>query len=409
MTLKEYPMITPEEALATVLAHARPLSPVQRPLAEAIGATLAVEITAEKHYPPQPTATVDGFAIIADDPSSTRIIVGEQLAGHYNPDLQIGPGQAVRITTGAHLPTGADAVVMWEDVLEENGAITLQKTIAAGTNFRPVGVDMAAGQTILAAGTHLGPPEIGLLASLGNTKATIYPSPRVAVLSSGDEVRETGMPLAPGQLWDSNRYALRAAILQTASQPLDMGIVPDDENILAERLQKALGQASVLVTSGGASRGQRDLLKLWLEENGQVLFGRVFQKPGKPMTFATVGGKAVFTLPGNPVSALVSFTLYVRPFLLKLQGRSETLTRLQVKLTTAEKHAPDRIEFVRARVWHEDNQFLATSTGYQGSARLLSLVGANALLRLPPSDEPVPAGTIVEALLLPGKSLFSSR
>ena len=396
--MKVYPTIMPEEALHIVLDHARPLPSLTLPLTAVTGKVLAADLYAPFDYPAQPTTTVDGFAVIAADETPRRQLIGEQLAGHYDVHLRVHLGEAARITTGAHLPAGADAVIMWEDVVEESGAVTLKKAVVAGENVRPAGVDIAAGALVLPAGSRLGPAEIGLLAMLGTQQVTVHSAPRVAILSTGDEVRELGERLAPGQLWDANRYALRAAALQSGAAVIDMGIVPDREEVLDARLTRAMQQANVLVTSGGASLGKRDLLKGWLADHGTLHFGRVFQKPGKPMTFATVGETAVFTLPGNPVSALVSFELYVRPFLLKLQGYTFQRRRVEAELTMPLKHAPDRIEFVRARLRWQDGRYRADTTGYQGSARLLSLVGANAVLRVPPdAEQPLPAGSVVEA------------
>lgn len=396
--MKVYPTIMPEEALEIVLDQAQPLRSLTLPLTAVTGKVLAADLYAPFDYPALPTTTVDGFAVIAADDSPRRQLVGEQLAGHYDAKLQVHPGEAARITTGAHLPAGADAVVMWEDVVEKEDSITLQKAVAVGENVRPSGVDIAAGSLVLPAGSRLGPAEIGLLAMLDQQQVTVYGAPRVALLSTGDEVRELGEPLAPGQLWDANRYALQTATVQAGATVVDIGIVPDREKVLDARLTQAVKQANVVITSGGASLGKRDLLKDWLAAHGTIHFGRVFQKPGKPMTFSTVEDTAIFTLPGNPVSALVSFELYVRPFLLKLQGYTFQRQVVQATIAAPLKHAPDRIEFVRAKLRWQGGGYIANTTGYQGSARLLSLVGANAVLRVPPdAEQPLPAGSIVDA------------
>jgi molybdenum cofactor synthesis domain-containing protein len=222
----------------------------------------------------------------------------------------------------------------------------------------------------------------------------------VAVLSTGDEVVPLGEELALGQVWDSNRHALLAEVAVSGALGVDIGLVADDEEVLRARLREALDRADVVITTGGASAGKKDLLKPLLAEWGRIHFGRVFQKPGKPMTFAVVDGKPVFTLPGNPVSSLVSFELYIRPFLYKMLHRPLWRPHVQVTVEHEVRHARDRIEFVRAFVRREGGRYFARTTGLQASSRIKSMVGANALLRIPPADEPLPAGGEVEAILL---------
>ncbi len=405
MHTNDFPLIQPEEALEIVLANVPDWESRKEPLDDALGLVLAKEVASPRDIPELPTSTVDGFAIVSSDDSPVRKIVGEQLAGHYFPDLRVGEGEAIRITTGAILPSGADAVIMLEDVDEADGMIRLKKSVSAGANLRRVGQDVAKGETVLHAGTMIGPPEIGLLASLGFTSVDVYPRPIVAILSTGDEVKPLGADLKPGEVWDSNRHALLAMVKEIGAEGLDMGLAPDDELRLRRLLKVALAKADVVVTTGGASAGKKDLLKPILSEWGTVHFGRVFQKPGKPFTFATALGKPVFTLPGNPVSSMVSFELYIRPFLYRMLHRRLWRPHVWVIVREEVKHAPDRIEFVRARIRKDKDGYVAVTTGLQGSARITSLVGANGLLRIPPGDEPVPAGSEVEAILLDCESL----
>ncbi len=409
MHTNDFPMIPPEEAARIVLENVPEWPPRKAPLDEALGLTLAEEVTSPMNIPEIPAATVDGFAVISSDDSPVRRLVGEQLAGHYDPDLTVVLGTAARITTGGLLPKGADAVIMLEDVEEKDGTVRLLHPIAKGANFRKVGQDLSVGETVLPAGAVIGPSELGLLASIGMTEIPVYPRPRVAVLSTGDEVKPLGTPLEPGQLWDSNRHAILAEVAVCGAQGVDIGLAPDDESVLRARFRDALDNADVIITTGGASAGKKDLLKPLLAEWGTIHFGRVFQKPGKPMTFAVVDGKPVFTLPGNPVSSLVSFELYIRPFLYKMLHRPLWRPHVQATVEHEVKHANDRIEFVRAVIRREGDHYIARTTGLQASSRIKSMVGANALLRIPPADEPLPAGSTVKAILLRCESMEGYR
>jgi molybdenum cofactor synthesis domain-containing protein len=395
-----YPLVSIEYALASILAHSPLLPVVQTPLTEALGCVLAADVFAPTPMPPFPASAKDGYAVIASDTSPRRRLIGEQMAGHIG-RLRVEPGTAVRITTGAALPEGADAVVMVEYTSEQDGWVEIETTVAPGVEIRPVGQDILAGQKILEYGAVLGPAEIGLLAAVGLAQAPVHRRPRVALLSTGDELREPGEPLAAGQIYDSNRFSLAAAVALAGGIPFHFGIAIDAPEALETFLARALAAHDAVLTSGGVSMGKLDLLKPILEAHGEVHFGRVVMKPGKPVTFATVSGKPVFALPGFPVSALVSFELFVRPALRKMQGdRQWRRPRLQVVLAHAIEHDPQRTEFQRAAVYVESGRFLARTTGAQGSGRLLSLVGANALLELAPGDPLLPAGTEVTALLL---------
>ncbi|GIX48751.1 MAG: molybdopterin molybdenumtransferase MoeA [Candidatus Tectimicrobiota bacterium] len=393
-------MITAEEALAIVLRHVQPLAPQVQPLLEALDCVLAQDVVAQEDLPPFPCSAKDGFAVIARDASNPRRLIGEQTAG-YVAGLRVEPGTCVRITTGAPLPPGADAVIMVEDTQEANGMVTLLRPVAPGADVRPVGQDVAKGERVLAAGTCLGPQEIGLLASLGHSSVLVYPRPRVGVLSTGNEVVEPETPPRPGQIRDSNRYALMAALRRAGAQPVSLGIAPDEEAALTAVIDEALATCDAVITSGGVSMGKLDLIKPLLARRGQVHFGLVNMKPGKPLTFATVEGKPVFALPGFPVSSLVSFELFVRPALRKMSGH-RLLLRPRVPVTLAEAIRGDagRPEFHRAVVWRENGGYKARSTGLQSSGRLLSMVGANALLVLPQQDRPFQAGETVMAILL---------
>lgn len=392
--------ITVEEAIRRVLDATPVLPPVRVPLTEAAGLVLAEPLIAGEDLPPFPAATMDGYAVVAADGAGWRALIGEQMAG-YVADLTVRPGTVARITTGSPVPPGADAVVMVERTREADGRVEIQQgRIASGENIRPIGVDMARGQQVLAAGTVIGPAEMGLLASLGVAEPRVHPRPRVALLSTGDEIVEPWQTPGPGQIRDANRYALGVALAELRVPIVRSTIAPDQEAATRATLTEALATADVLITSGGVSMGQLDLVKVLLDELATVRFGRLFMKPGKPLHFATTAdGTLIFGLPGNPVSALVGFEIFVRPALRKLAGHPRPLRdRLTVALT--HQITPgDRPEFQRAVISQgPDGRLLATTTGAQASSRLASLVGANALLALPARREPFLPGETVEAI-----------
>jgi gephyrin len=411
MAESPYPMLSVEAALAAVLAQASPLPPVTIPARQALGYVLAAEIRASEPLPPFPASVKDGYAVIAADGPGTYPLIGEVTAGRMA-DFTVTSGTVAYVTTGAPMPPGADAVVMVEQTEKlwaRNGPahIDIRARVQAGDDVRPVGVDVAPGELMLEAGTRLGPAEIGLLATAGVTDALVYPRPKVAVLSTGDELVEPGTPLGPGQIRDSNRAMLIAAIEAVGGEAVDLGISGDSQASLEEAVQRGLESADVLLTSGGVSMGDLDLIKPLLEHAGQVHFGRVRMKPGKPITFATTASGdhtcLVFGLPGNPVSSLVTFYLFAVPAIRALAGHPDPhLRRVQARLSQPLSLDPARPEYHRATLrWDTaTNGFVADSTGSQSSSRLLSMRTANALLELPEREGELPAGSIVDALLI---------
>jgi len=399
MSESPYPMISPEEAFQRVIATVQALAPVRVPLGEALGHVLAAEVRAKENMPPFRSSSMDGYAVIAADTLAEREVLGEQDAGHVHAP-RVRPGTAVRIMTGAALPEGADTVIPVEYASEDAGRVRFSRPFPAGANIRPVGQDLAAGELILSPGLVLGAAEVGLLATLGQAEVEVYPRPRVAIMATGDELVPLGQAPGPGQIRDSNSHALAAFVRQVGGVPVVLGIIHDDEDILRWAILDGLSRADMLVSSGGVSMGRRDLIKPILEALGTIHFGRLAQKPGKPTTFATVQGKPFFGLPGFPVSSLVSAELYVRPALRKMAGFA-ALRRLEITVRLAHdiRHEPDRMEFQRAVVTWQNGQALARNTGDQVSGRLLSLVGANALLRLPQGVADLNAGDEVSALL----------
>lgn len=401
MRVSTYPLVDAAEAAATVLEHTPVLGSETLHLADCPGRVLAEDVVASSPLPPHPASAVDGFAVRAADAGKRLRIVGESAAGRPL-SSSVDPGTAARILTGGVLPDGADTVVMVEDVQLDGETVTIPNRLNPGTNFHAVGADLRAGDMVVKAGTQLGAAEIGLSAALGVARLPVYRRPRVALVSTGDELVEVGTPPGVGQIPDSNRWALLAALREAGVDVRLLGIAPDTAPELRELVKDALSDADVLVTSGGVSVGTHDLVKPLLESIGTVHIGRVKLRPGKPFTFATLdGGRLAFGLPGFPVSSLVTFEVFVRPALRKMQGFAH-LQRpsLPVRLAFDAKAAGDRTEYHRVTLRREGSDLVATSTGSQSSSRLMSLAGAHALVRVPPGDQGISAGSIVEALIL---------
>ncbi|WP_216863644.1 molybdopterin molybdotransferase MoeA [Candidatus Chloroploca mongolica] len=394
-----YPMVSVDEAQQVIMGRVVPLEAEEVDALTADGRVLAQAIQAPLNIPDVPKAAMDGYALRTDDGLKPRRIVAELTAGTAA-GVSLEPGTAVRIMTGAPMPAGADAMLPVELAEEHAGWLTLHHTLQSGQHVHTVGQDAAQGATILARGTVIGTPELGLLATFGLTRVQVYRRPRVAVLATGDEVIEPGLPRPAGAVYDSNRYALMAALREAGCEVLSLGIAPDDHTKQREALLRGLEAADVLVTSGGVSMGSRDLIKPLLAELGTVHFGRIAFKPGKPTTFATVGAKLAFGLPGYPVSSLVSCEVFVRPALRALQGDPHPWRpRVRVRLSTPIRPSHDRPEYQRVTIRQEGVHLVAGTTGGQGSSRLMSLLGANGLLLVPPGEAIYPVGTELEALL----------
>ncbi|TMD07245.1 MAG: molybdopterin molybdotransferase MoeA [Chloroflexi bacterium] len=401
MKASTYPLVDATEAARKVLELTPVLPAESVPLAGCPGRVLAEDLVAARQLPAWPLSAVDGYAVRSADGGGRLRGIGESAAGRPF-EGEVGEGAAVRILTGGVLPRGADAVVMVEDTVVDGEWVTVPGRVAGGANVHRPGSDLVAGELVLRRGRPLGSAEIGLAAALGVSALPVHRLPRVALLSTGDELVEVGLPLGPGQIPDSNRYALLAALRESGAEVAVLGIVPDRADDLRRLVVEALRAADVLVTSGGVSVGTHDLVKPLLESLGDVHIGRVKLKPGKPFTFATLAeGRLAFGLPGFPVSSLVTFEVFVRPALRKLQGYAE-LQRptLPVRLGYDAKAAGDRTEYQRVTLVREGEELVARTTGSQSSSRLMSLAGANALVRIPPGPDGIPAGTTVEAIIL---------
>lgn len=412
-----YPLISVADAQAIILERCSEIGVEEAVLQVALGKILAEDVYATDPLPPFPASIKDGYAVIASDGDGPREVVDAIPAGS-NPLLRVKPGQCARISTGAPVPEPCDAVVQVEDTeliqASEDGSHELTVNIlaapTAGQDIRPVGSDIQRGQRILTQRMKLSASDLGLLASIGATTVKIHKVPQVAVLSTGNEVVRPDDELKPGQIRDSNKTALIALLGKSGFPAFDAGIARDEFEDLVKKLERAFEATDVIVSSGGVSMGEKDLLKAVLvkEFSATIHFGRVLMKPGKPTTFASlVYGdrlKVVFGLPGNPVSAAVTCQLFVLPGLRKMSGHTTVHpTSIRAKLADDTTLDP-RPEYHRAVLsWSEDCTLpVAKSTGNQISSRLLSLQGANALLVLPPATaetKSLPAGTVVTALV----------
>ena len=404
--------LTAGEALERILAAVQPLPPENVPLAEALGRALAETVVSPIDQPPWDNSGMDGFACRAEDVAGAcpegplRLIVIENVPAGAFPSQAVGPRQAVRLMTGAPLPAGADSVVRLEHTYALSGAsIAVVQDQDAGRNVRQKGEDLRRGQVVLEAGRVLRPAEIGILASVGRTQPQVHRRARVAILSNGDElvdVDQFEQVLAGRRIVSSNSHSLAAAVRAAGGRPKVLGIARDTRESLREHLAR-IGGADILVTTAGASVGDHDLMKDVLEELGYALdFWRVKIQPGSPFSFGRLGDVLVFGLPGNPVSALVTFEALVRPAIRKLHGRRDVYPPA-VTVTAAERieSRPGLMRLLRATLESDGaGGWRARLTGPQGSGILSSVAGADALLILPIDTAVVEPGTVLRALPL---------
>jgi molybdopterin molybdotransferase len=400
-------MISIEAALSIILKRVRPLPGVKTDISLCRGRVLAEDISAPENIPPFSNTAVDGYAVQAAStrsasPSRPRFlrVVGELAAGRVS-RRKVGPGQALRIMTGAPIPAGADAVVMVEDTDDGDEVAAIYRSVRKGENVRRAGESARKGSPVLRRGKVLRPAEIGMLAALGYGRVKIVSPPRVAILSTGNELVEIGKKLGPGRIRDCNRWSLAAAVEAAGGVPVILGRAGDRMEELKSKLRASL-DCNAVITSGGVSMGRYDLVGRALEEmGGEVLIRKVRVKPGKPLSFGVIEGKPFFGLPGNPVSVLVSFLQFVRPALLKMQGRKKLKKPVvEAVLSTDLNETTDRVHLVRAVLTRKNGLNYASPTGPQGSGILRSLVLANALLIIPAGQEPLSRGEKVRALLM---------
>jgi molybdopterin molybdotransferase len=401
-------MLSVEQALERILEAFHPLESERVPIVDALGRVLAEEVYADVDIPPHSNSSMDGYAVLATDTTGasreapTRLRVVGELAAGYVTETKVEPGAAIRIMTGAPIPPGADAVVKVEDTASGDEWVEILAAASLGQYIRPAGEDVRQGELALRRGTVVRPQEIGMLATLGQKDVSVVRRPRVAILATGDEIVEIDAPLAPGKIRNSNSYSNAAQVLRYGGIPVMLGIARDQVDELTEKIREGLAQGvDLFLTSGGVSVGDFDVVKDVLAAEGDIGFWRVRMKPGKPLAFGRIGDVPVLGLPGNPVSVMVSFEMFVRPAILKMLGRTD-LERPTVEATLMDevKRKDDRRHFLRVRVEEQAGEYRATLTGGQGSGILSSMVKANGFAILPEEWTHAPAGTRVRVMLL---------
>ncbi len=392
-------MISVHDGQTRVLAQVTAVAPPElMPVGRCLGRVLAEEIRSEMDVPPTDNSAVDGYAVgSADTPergSRELIVVADLPAGAVFSDA-LRPGQALRIMTGAPMPAGADTVYPQEMVERDGERITVPP-IARGANVRHRGEDVKAGVAVLAAGAVLRPQELGVAASLGLPQILVRQKPRVAILSTGDEVAEPGDARKPGQIFDSNRFSLRGLVEAAGGQVADYGIVPDLFDELHSRLLQAAATADIVLTSGGVSVGDYDLVKAVLQEAGGIDFWQVAMQPGRPIAVGRIGGAQFFGLPGNPVASMLTFHLFVRPALWKLAGRREFFgPRFHAVAVEPMRKKAGRREFKRGILAYTGERWEVRTTGPQGSGILTSMTQANCFIVVEEERGDVQAGETV--------------
>ncbi len=413
MSESEY--LTVKEALTAVLAGVTVLPAEQVPLLDGLGRVLAQAVVAQDSLPPFANSSMDGYALIAADLAgadrhnpATLQVIGDVAAGAM-PSVTLTPGTAVRIMTGAPLPAGADAVVPVEDTDEAwrnrerplPEQIQVSRAVKAGDYIRHAGEDIESGQKVLDKGHILRPQEVGVLASLGIDQISVIRRPRVAILATGDELLELDQPLQPGKIRNSNGYTQVAQVLALGAEPIQLGIAGDTETAVREKLQAGLdANVDLFISSAGVSVGAYDVVKAVLEREGNVGFWRVRMRPGKPLAYGTYHGVPYLGLPGNPVSAMVSFERFARAAIRKMAGHIR-LSRPTLTATVQNAIESDgRESYIRAVVTSHGNGYEATLTGEQGSHIMTSLVKANALLIVPEGTQYVAKGSALTAWMI---------
>ena len=392
-------MISVADAQAHILAQVTRIAPPEvAAVGACLGRVLAEDVRAAFDVPPTDNSAVDGYAVRSDDiPSegSRALTVLAELAAGAVFDGTLGPGEALRIMTGAPMPVGAGTVYP-QEIVERSGRSVRIPAGPVGVNVRHRGEDVRAGSVVLAAGTALRPQELGVAASLGLPQLLVHQRPRVAILSTGDEVAEPGDPRKPGQIFDSNRFSLHGLVHAAGGQTTDYGIVPDLYDVLHARLRTAAATADVVLTSGGVSVGDHDLVKAVLQDAGGIDFWQVAMQPGRPLAVGSIGDAAFFGLPGNPVASLLSFMLFVRPVIYKLAGRRTLFPECwQARALEPMTKKVGRTEYKRGVLRFANGAWEVRTTGPQGSGILSSMVAGNCLIVLYEARGDVAAGELV--------------
>ena len=400
-------MIQVQEALDKILSQIQFKGVEKIPLDQALGRVLAEDVVSRVNNPPLDNSAMDGYALIAQDIQSAtpenpvKLEVVEEIAAGYTAKGTLKPGQTMRIMTGAPIPPGADAVLMQEDTQKDGNSILCLDRADVEENIRRAGEDVKIGEGVLKKGTTLSPAHIGMMAVVGRSQIAVSQRPTVSILSTGDEILELDETPQGPQIFNSNGHMLAAQIKSAGGIPLYLGIAKDTEKDLMEKFEWAL-KADIVVSSGGVSVGDYDLVKSSLQKMGQdMLFWKVAMKPGKPLAFGRIGKIPIFGLPGNPVSSFVSFEQFVRPSLRKVLGCSDLSHKtVQAKLTRTIHKKPGRLHFLSSIVSWADGEYTVTPAGEQGSGILKSAANANSLLIFPLEADEIKQGQEVAVQLL---------
>jgi molybdopterin molybdotransferase len=392
-----------DEALALIARRVTPVvEPETVPLGEALGRVLAHDLVAAMNVPPHANSAVDGYAIVhADllrDEETVLPVTGRAAAGHPL-GRAIEPGEAIRIFTGAPMPDGADTVMMQEDCVLTGGRVAMKPGLKKGANRRHAGEDVERGVVALTAGKRLKPADLGLAAALGQDRLTVYRTLRVALLSTGDEVREPGIALPPGAIYDANRVMLASLLKGLGCRVTDLGIRPDRETALTDTLTRAAAEHDLIVTSGGVSTGEEDHVRIAIERLGRLDFWRLAIKPGRPVALGQVKGVPLIGLPGNPVAAALTFAIIGRPLILRLAGATaEAPALFRVRAAFAYKKRPGRREYVRASLSRDGDVVTAHKYPKDGAGILSSIVNSDGFVIVDEAADGLQPGAMVDFL-----------
>ena len=395
-------MLTFVDARRLILDSVSPCGVERVEILESLGRTLAEDVIAPWNLPASDNSAMDGYAVVTEDcqEPATLEVIGHIQAGGTIKAVVI-TGCAMKIMTGARIPPGCDAVVPVEEAKEQGGVVAIKGPVTRHQHIRFRGEDVREGETVIPAGTTIRPPEISMLASCGKVFVPVYRKPKVAILSTGDELMELGEPVVPGRIINSNAFSLAASVREAGAEPVILGIARDTREEHRAKMLEGL-KADALITSAGVSAGDHDHVRDVLQELGvEQKFWKVAMKPGGPTAFGVRDGKPVFSLPGNPVSTMVTFELFVRPALLRMLGRQRTV-RPTIKVTLAEevRKKPGKVQFVRLRLDREGRGFRGRSSGDQHTGMLKTMLMADAMAVLPADASRFAAGEEVDAFLL---------
>ena len=393
-------MVNIEEAQQIILRHIAPLPTEELPLLQGMGRVAGEDVYAPRDIPATDNSAMDGYAFSFAAARGNSLVVSGNIPAGRERIPPVAPGEAVRIMTGAPIPRGCDTVVPIENVETIGDTIRLLGDVRPGSHIRKRGEDILAGHRAIAGNSTLRPQEIGMLASLGKSSVRVYRRPRVGVLATGDELLEIGSPPVPGKIINSNSYSIAAQIMESGGDPVMLGIAEDEVERTRDRIREGI-RGDLLITTGGVSVGDRDCVKEAIVSlGGEIKFWKVHMKPGKPVAFAILEGKPVFALPGNPVAAMISFEVFVRPALLKMTGHTRIFRpTVTAALTEAIANKGDRPHLIRVRVEARKDGYVASATGNQSSARLSSLTAANGFMKIAPGTT-LASGESVDISLL---------